>query len=332
MSATPFPEASGPTPEEVQIYLRNHPGIAADIRDALGWSLKHDGAPFRWDECYPVVSDRLLHRLLLDGLMVRVKGDRYRFVDLLATAQGLVLWQAEVKVRTAQMEEARFSRAASVTPPPGAPGDMFSEIIGYESPKRQIFLALSAPEPVHILLEGPPATAKSLFLEGLATLPGSVYRFGDAISRAGIRRLLMDEKPPYLIIDELDKISPEDDTAMLEFMERQRASMTKTGINRDEAVNIRVFAAANRTNRMRPELLSRFHRIKLKDYTQEEFRAVARAYLKKRGIPADLATLIADSVAGRTRDIRDCRRIASMARTPEDVQFLIGELGKEATV
>ena len=226
-------------------------------------------------------------------------------------------------VRAARAERRR--RAARRRAP-----DLFGEVVGFEGPKRQLLLALAARDPVHVLLTGPPASAKSLFLEGLARLPGAVYRFGDGITRSGLRRYLLEEKVPYLIIDEIEKFREDEDTALLEFMERQRVSMLVTGVSRDEAVNIRVFAAANRIERMRPELLSRFHKVTLPAYSAEEFQMVAYRYLCKRGTSDALARLIAVEVSARSRDIRDARRIGSMARTEADARFLIDQLGKEA--
>src|SRR5260370_673352 len=53
------------------------------------------------------------------------------------------------------------------------PDDLFSVISGHERIKEHIALALAAPRPVHVLLEGPPATAKSLFLSALRRRPHS---------------------------------------------------------------------------------------------------------------------------------------------------------------
>lgn len=326
---TENPNALGPEPEltedQLLAYFHGHPSYAAPVRDALRWALRND-RPFAWYEAK--VLGRVLDRLTLDGILDRRDGARYTFRSLAPTVQAIVRYYAERRRALEPVPEG----VSDVRLPAGAPPALFSEIIGYESPKRQLLMALNAPEPVHVLLHGPPATAKSLFLEGLATLPGAVYRFGDSIRRAGLRRYLIDEKPPYLIIDEIEKFQEDEDTALLEFMERQRVSMMATGANRDEAVNVRVFAAANYIGRMRPELISRFHRITLKEYTVEEFRMVAQQYLVKKGTPAALAGMIAEGVADRSRDIRDCRRIASMSRTAADAAFLISELGREANV
>jgi holliday junction DNA helicase RuvB len=318
-----------PTEEWVLAYLHARPAMREHLRDALRHAQSHPGAFDHWTSR---VFRRHLDRMVMDGLLDRLSGGRYIFRDFPAALRGYLRYEGELRQVRETRDRAPLSPAAEIVAPVGVPRDLFSEVIGYDSVKRQILMALSAKEPVHVLLHGPPATAKSLFMEGLATLPGAVYRFADAIRRAGLRRYLIDEKPPYLVIDELEKFGEDEDTALLEFMERQRVSMMVTGQNRDEAVTIRVFAAANKTEKMRPELLSRFHRIPLKEYTKEEFRMVAREYLRKRGTAADVAAVVADGVADRTRDIRDCRRIAAMSRTEGDVVFLLNQLGREARV
>lgn len=325
MIPDPLGPSPDPTEQSVLGYFHSHPASVQPVREALRWALRHP-QPFSWWQAR--VLARALDRLVLDGLLDRVEGGRYRFRDEQATLRALVRYSGEVQT----VREQALTGGPAPPVPVGAPADLFSEIIGYDSPKRQILMALAAPEPVHVLLHGPPATAKSLFLEGLATLPGAVYRFADAVRRAGLRRYLIDEKPPYLVLDEIEKFGEDEDTALLEFMERQRVSMMVTGANRDEAVNIRVFAAANKIEKLRPELVSRFHRIQLREYTTEEFRMVAREYLKKRGIGAHMAAAIADGVAERTRDIRDCRRIGQMSRTTDDAAFLLQQLGREAQV
>ncbi len=53
------------------------------------------------------------------------------------------------------------------------PADLFDYIVGHDEVKYWLQKSLVSPEPVHILLAGPPATAKSLFLEALRDLPGA---------------------------------------------------------------------------------------------------------------------------------------------------------------
>jgi predicted ATPase with chaperone activity len=53
--------------------------------------------------------------------------------------------------------------------------ELFDDIIGYNNNKRLFSMALDSIEETHILLSGPPASAKTMFLESL-----SVYKSKDS--------------------------------------------------------------------------------------------------------------------------------------------------------
>ena len=98
------------------------------------------------------------------------------------------------------------------------PADLFDYIVGHDEVKHWLSKSLASPEPVHILLAGPPATAKSLFLEALGDLPGAHYALGSSNSRAGIADFLINFQPRCLNIDELDKMKTEDCSVSLALM------------------------------------------------------------------------------------------------------------------
>ena len=82
------------------------------------------------------------------------------------------------------------------------PSDIFSVIIGYDDLKEMFLRSLTSSKPTHILLWGPPASAKTLFLQELNRLPRSRYALGGSSTKAGIARYLIDYKPLFLLIDE----------------------------------------------------------------------------------------------------------------------------------
>ncbi len=102
--------------------------------------------------------------------------------------------------------------------PDKIPEDLFDYIVGHDEVKYWLNKSLISPEPVHILLAGPPATAKSLFLKALGQLPGAQYALGGSSSRAGIADFLINFQPRFLIIDELDKMKTEDYSVLLSLM------------------------------------------------------------------------------------------------------------------
>jgi Holliday junction DNA helicase RuvB len=153
-----------------------------------------------------------------------------------------------------------------------------------------------------------------------------------ASTRAGLRDYIVENVPELMLIDELDKVSnPLDLSVLLTWMESQRLVVTmatKKAHVRCPSV-CRVIATANRTQRIPPELLSRFVVVNLKPYTDEEVRAVCINVLTRReGCSEGMARVIADAVVSKlgSRDPRDCVKIARLAKTPEDVDRIVETL------
>ena len=319
----------GLTAPDILRYLYGHPYYLTAIYTALVWE-KEKGRPFKWSDVRVFPKD--LNRLVIDGILTKDGNRGYMLRDHNATASAFNQYMLERAQAMLNMKS--YNSGSSTVPlPPGVPEDIFSDIVGYDDVKKEIMLALNAKANVHVLLLGPPSTAKSLFLEGLRALPGARLTYGDAVSKTGLRHFVMEEHPQYLIIDEIDKMDPKDDTILLELMEHQTVSVMHYNENEMQDISLKVFAAANITRKMRPELLSRFHKILLREYTPEEFMRVAYQHLvMKLRVEPNMAEYIAKGVAVKSRDIRDAIRIANLSRTLEDAQFLVTKLGHEADV
>src|SRR5437870_2938542 len=83
---------------------------------------------------------------------------------------------------------------------------LFHEISGHERIKRLFSMALRSHEPTHILLTGPPASAKTMFLLSLRQyVRESYFVDGGNATKAGIIDYLFNNRAPYLLIDEIDK-------------------------------------------------------------------------------------------------------------------------------
>ena len=195
------------------------------------------------------------------------------------------------------------------------PQDIFQDILGHQEVKELLGAALLAPRPVHVLLAGPPALAKSLFLWELERVVGSraLWVLGSASSRAGLLEAILERKPWLLLADEIDKLDGKDQVALLSVMEGGRISQTKVGKMADETIEVRVVAAANRLSNFSPELISRFAVRTLHPYSREEFREVVIGVLQRREeVALEVAEEIASKLLGRTQDMRDAIRIARL--------------------
>jgi replication-associated recombination protein RarA len=100
--------------------------------------------------------------------------------------------------------------------------DKLSEnIIGYDNIKRLFRMALESNDhtTTSILLSGPPASAKTLFLQCLMRLNGFYFIDCSNATKSGLVDYMFSNKPKYLLLDELDKLSRKDQTFLLNLME-----------------------------------------------------------------------------------------------------------------
>src|SRR2546422_2640626 len=96
---------------------------------------------------------------------------------------------------------------------------LFDDVIGLDDVKEIFQMSIDADKPVHILLVGPPASAKSLFMSSLAKLERSYYAVGRSSTKSGIFDYLFEHRPRYFIIDEIEKMNKRDQTSLLNLIE-----------------------------------------------------------------------------------------------------------------
>jgi len=198
--------------------------------------------------------------------------------------------------------------------------DLFKPIVGYDDVKELIKRSLQSDKPVHVLLVGLPGTAKTLFLLEIEKLPGAYRIIGSGATKVGLGEALLEVKPRYLIIDEIDKMKREDLSILLSLMEEGRIKIDKHGVHIDEELKCWVFASANYLHKLPQELISRFLVLNFKEYSEDEFIKVAKNVLVMReGVDEELAEYIAKKVVKFSRDVRDAIKIARLSKTKEDV-------------
>ncbi len=125
---------------------------------------------------------------------------------------------------------------------------------------------------MHVLLVGDPGTAKSQLLRYIADVaPRGIYTSGKGATAAGLTAaavkddfaggrwvleagMLVLSDGGIAVVDELDKMSPEDSSAMHEALEQQTVSVAKAGITATLNARCTVLAAANpRFGRFTPD-------------------------------------------------------------------------------
>jgi len=196
------------------------------------------------------------------------------------------------------------------------PEDLFQDIIGHDEVKELLRASLMAEKPVHVLLTGPPALAKTLFLWDIERACGekAIWLVGSATSKAGLWDLVAERQPQVLLIDEMDKMNAADTAALLSMMEGGRLVRAKVGRQLDLQNPIWVVAATNRMDVLSPELRSRFAIRRLNPYSRDEYLTVVKGVLVRReNTSQELAEEIAQRLDGRSQDVRDSIRVARLA-------------------
>ena len=259
----------------------------------MGWSWRHV-------RIWPATLSRLFKDGYLENVFRSNSYTGYRLSDL-----------GKQLVAGAKAEE---SEDASNEPIPA--DGLFGDIIGHNEVKELLMACLLAEKPVHILLAGPPALAKSLFLWDIERAAGerAIWLVGSATSKAGLWDIVSERRPQVVLIDELDKMNAGDTAALLSMMEGGRLVRAKKGRELDLSNPLRVIAASNRLNVLSPELRSRFAIRKLVAYSRNDYLTVVRGVLMSHeNLEEELAEEIAHRLDGLSQDVRDAVRVARLA-------------------
>lgn len=202
--------------------------------------------------------------------------------------------------------------------------NLFESIIGYDDIKKIFKMSLSSDRAVHILLVGPPASAKTLFMLEFLKLERSYFTLGSHSTKAGMIDYLFDFRPRYLLVDEIEHMPYKDQTSLLSIMETGIITETKSQKTRSTQLKTWIFATCNNKEKLLSPLLSRFIIFHLKPYNFSKFIEVSNGILIKNDVPFDVANEISRVVWNKlkSRDIRDCIKIARLAKTIEDVEWI----------
>ena len=206
----------------------------------------------------------------------------------------------------------------------------FEEIVGHDDIKQIFIKAILSKRPVHLLLLGRPGSAKTMFLtEIMRYYEDCYFVVGSNTTKAGLVNKLF-ERPKFLLIDELEKMSITDQTSLLHLMETGIISETKINKTRQMELTSWVFATANSCDKIIQPLLSRFAILEIPEYTFEEFTEIAVSRLKNENVNVCTARLIAEKVWNElgSKDIRDVIKVGRLASSSEDICFIVKMLKK----
>jgi len=277
-----------------------------------------------WDWADVKASTQQLKQLVIEGVLKRTyqsaKETRFKLEDLETTKQALL-----------ELTREATTREMAITEQLEIPEDIFDIITGYEDVKQWLMRSITGEKPVHILLVGPPASAKSLFLLEISRIRGAKYYLGTSSTKAGIQRYLIEQRPHILILDEIDKMEPQDQAALFSVMETGIIAELKTGrVQQAYIPGFRVYAAGNTEQTLADALRSRFLTFHFKPYTPEQFREITINILTRReGKTREYAEHLTNLLLQTgTRDPRKAVQIARLTKTQEEAEKLIQDLKK----
>ena len=206
---------------------------------------------------------------------------------------------------------------------------LFTNIVGYDDIKKIFNYAFNSSLPVHILLVGPPGSAKTLFLMECMKLSRSYFTLGSHSTKAGMLDYLFNNRPKNLIIDEIEYMAIKDQAALLSLMETGILSETKYEKTRKSIMRTWVFASCNDEKKLLTPLLSRFFVLYFKKYDYATFEKIANHILASEcNIDFEVSTLISQLVWNKlkSRDIRHCIKIGRICNNKEDVYTIVKTL------
>jgi MoxR-like ATPase len=179
----------------------------------------------------------------------------------------------------------------------------------------------------NLLFVGPPASAKTLFILGILESRKGVY-FDGSNTTNRILDVLQEKRPKIICIDELDKMPKQFQDKLLNFMVSGHIKVDQMRKQYDLKIKeAKVFAACNEIARLSRPLQSRFRRLHLPPYTEEQFLVVSVKVLPKLKI----AHVIGEAVWRQRWDIRDVISIGKLVRKndgPEEVEQILSTMIK----
>lgn len=166
-------------------------------------------------------------------------------------------------------------------------------------------MALESNQDCSILVIGPPASAKTLFLQSLMKLKDSHFIDCSNASKSGVVDYVFENKPHYLLLDELNKLSRKDQTFLLNLIETGIVSEKKYNRTRMMKINTSVFATSNNVDKIIEPLKSRFFVVKLQAYTYEQFYRIILGLLTSNqyDVDEDIANATTHTVWRTSRNI-----------------------------
>ena len=209
---------------------------------------------------------------------------------------------------------------------------IFQDIEGYNDIKKLMMRCIVSSESTHVILDGPPASGKTIFLLSMEKELDNAY-FVDCTNATGPGMVdyLLSHDVRYLLLDEVEKMSKKDQNVLLNLMETGVLTSTKVKKTYEKKMNVSVFATTNDINSLNRPFRSRFLEFSLPEYTFEEFdrlsvRLLAQRYRHSLEFAHKVASAVWNTM--KSKDCRDIVQVGRLSRNISDVDFVVATLKK----
>lgn len=270
-----------------------------------------DRRPVRSWEYYTIgASSTDIKRLLDEGLIIiSFKANSYPTRYRLSEKGKNLVWATTMEREFEKVPASSILEAMNL-------------VVGFGDIKQAIARAIESRRRINFLLEGPPACAKSLILEGVRSAVSSAYiSFGSRTSPAGLSDALFEYQPSVLLMDEADKMHNDCYSVLLGLMESGEILETKSKKTRGIRLDTMVISACNSSDKMPQEFISRFAlHVHFPNYSREEFINVCRGFLTRaENCAPEIAAFIGQTVFDyELGDVRKARGVWQLMTEPTE--------------
>ncbi len=206
-------------------------------------------------------------------------------------------------------------------------------LLGYDDLKLLVLRSLEETN-IHFLFVGAPGTGKTLILESIELLKQEDAYFldGSHLTVAGLENILIQYKPRYLLIDEIDKCPDKQIWfALLNVMEFGRLRIQKFNKVVDIPLEINIYATANKIDKLPDQLVDRFIVFHFREYTKEEMKKIIFHCLYKiAGFDEEFSREFSEQYVTKMKklSIRNAIRLAKLCKSKKDIEFVLNTVLK----
>ena len=216
--------------------------------------------------------------------------------------------------------------------------EFFKEVYGLDDLKVNLYLALTSEEQINPLLNGPPASAKTLIAKIIKKNCREVIYYDAAAGStgAGLISLLKNHRTAkILVVDEYDKMKKNDANVLLGLL--NDGSVDKD--LKDESIHfkmegIKVIGTCNTTKKLSKPLLSRMQVYNIPPYSDDEFIDVVCHCLDNKVDLADAVLIAKVLISHDLKNVRQAIAVGNMVKkgmTQEEIVKVIETLIKYST-